>query len=116
MVTITKTYRFESAHFLPKVPDGHRCGRVHGHNYRVDVSVSGEPDERGWVIDFYELDQLMKPIIAALDHRCLNDIMGLENPTCEILCHWIWLRLNIPDLERVEVWENEEARCSYSGK
>lgn len=83
MVTITRTYRFESAHFLPKVPDGHRCGRVHGHNYRVDVSIAGEPDECGWVMDFYELDQRVKPLINALDHRCLNDIQGLENPTCE---------------------------------
>ena len=89
MIRVTATYSFEAAHFLPKVPEGHKCRRLHGHNYRVDVSVTGGLDARGFVLDYAELDALVQPIIDEIDHRCLNDIPGLDNPTSEILALWL---------------------------
>lgn len=89
IVRVTATYSFEAAHFLPKVPEGHKCRRLHGHNYRVDVSVAGGLDARGFVLDYAELDAIVQPIIDELDHRCLNDIPELDNPTSEILALWL---------------------------
>lgn len=117
-VEIFREYRFEAAHALPHVPPGHRCRRLHGHSYRVEVAVAGEVDEgTGWLLDFYDLDQRVTPFIEALDHRTLNEIEGLDNPTCEHLCRWLWERLApvLPGLSIVTVWETVDARCSYSG-
>lgn len=117
-VELVKEYRFESAHHLPRVPEGHRCARIHGHSYRVEILVCGEVDERtGWLIDFYDMDAQVEPLIAALDHRLLNDIEGLENPTCESLCAWLWQRLapRLSCLSAVTVWETHDARCTYRG-
>jgi 6-pyruvoyltetrahydropterin/6-carboxytetrahydropterin synthase len=93
-MTITKRYTFEAAHFLPNVPEGHKCKRMHGHNYEVEITILGPVDERsGWIIDFFQLDQVALPLIANLDHRCLNEIVGLENPTAERIAHYFshWL-------------------------
>jgi 6-pyruvoyltetrahydropterin/6-carboxytetrahydropterin synthase len=106
-IRITATYSFEAAHFLPKVPEGHKCRRLHGHNYRIDVSVAGPLDARGFVLDYAELDAIVQPIIDEIDHRCLNDIPGLDNPTSEILA--LWLRDRIAAKAGVKptirVWE-----------
>lgn len=118
-VELVKEYRFESAHRLPRVPEGHRCARVHGHSYRVEVMVCGPVDEQsGWLVDFYDMDAQVEPLIAALDHRMLNDIEGLENPTCERLCSWLWSRLapSLPGLGAVTVWETHDSRCTYRGE
>jgi 6-pyruvoyltetrahydropterin/6-carboxytetrahydropterin synthase len=106
-IRITATYTFEAAHFLPKVHDGHKCRRLHGHNYRVDVSVTGGLDERGFVLDYAELDGIVQPIIDELDHRCLNDIPGLENPTSEILALWLRSRIaaKAGTKPMIRVWE-----------
>jgi 6-pyruvoyltetrahydropterin/6-carboxytetrahydropterin synthase len=88
-IRICATYSFEAAHHLPNLPDGHKCKRMHGHNYKVDVSVVGEIDTRGFVLDYAELDAIVQPLIDKLDHRLLNDIDGLVNPTSEILCVWL---------------------------
>lgn len=86
---IAATYEFEAAHQLPRLPEGHKCRRLHGHNYKVEVAVLGEPDARGFVMDYAELDAIVQPIIARLDHQYLNQIEGLENPTSEVLVMWL---------------------------
>ena len=103
---IGRTYRFEAAHHLPLLPEGHRCRNLHGHNYRVSIVVRGAPDARGFVKDFAEVDCLVLPLIGQLDHRLLNDVEGLENPTAEIIAAWFLDR--IPGCERVRVYENDD--------
>ena len=118
-VELCREYRFESAHRLPLVPPGHRCARLHGHSYKVEIIIAGPVNEQtGWLIDFYEMDSIVTPLIEALDHRTLNDIEELENPTCERLCHWLWKRLcgPLPQIHMVTVWETVDARCSYRGE
>lgn len=104
--TIGRSYRFESAHFLPKVPEGHRCRNLHGHNYRVEIVLQGEVDERGFVRDFGELDSDIAPLLKRVDHKLLNEVPGLENPTAENIAAWFLERL--PDATRVRVYENDD--------
>jgi 6-pyruvoyltetrahydropterin/6-carboxytetrahydropterin synthase len=106
LVRIGRTYRFESAHFLPEVPPGHRCRNLHGHNYRVEIVVFGGLDSRGFVKDFAEIDAEVAPLVMQLDHKLLNEVKGLENPTAEIIARWFLDR--IEDCERVRVWENDD--------
>jgi 6-pyruvoyltetrahydropterin/6-carboxytetrahydropterin synthase len=103
---IARTYRFESAHYLPLVPDGHKCKRLHGHNYRVDIVLRGELDSRGFVKDFAEIDELVRPLIKEIDHRVLNEIDGLSNPTAENIAAWFFER--IEGCEKVRVYENDD--------
>jgi 6-pyruvoyltetrahydropterin/6-carboxytetrahydropterin synthase len=103
---IGRTYRFESAHRLPHLPEGHKCRRLHGHTYRVRIVVRGRPDARGFVKDFAEIDAEVRPLIAQIDHRVLNDVEGLENPTAEIIAAWFLER--VADCERVRVYENDD--------
>jgi 6-pyruvoyltetrahydropterin/6-carboxytetrahydropterin synthase len=115
---VFREFGFESAHWLPLVPEDHKCRRLHGHSFRVDVHVSGPVDPaRGWLVDFGDLETAFAPIHQALDHRCLNDVDGLENPTSENLCRWIWQRLapELPGLSRVVVRETCDTGCSYTG-
>lgn len=117
-VELCREYRFEAAHQLPKVPAGHRCARLHGHSYKIEIFISGPTDEEsGWLIDFYDLDHAVQPIVEALDHRLLNELPGLQNPTCERLCGWIWQRLApaLPQLSAITVWETLDSRCTYRG-
>ena len=90
---ITKRFHFESGHWLPNVPEGHKCRRHHGHNYKLEVTISGSPLSSGFLIDFFDLDKIVNPIIAEVDHRMLNDIPGLENPTAELIGRWFLQRL-----------------------
>ena len=103
---IGRTYRFESAHLLPLLPDGQKCKNMHGHNYRIDVVVRGQLDSRGFVKDFAEIDADTMPLIRKLDHRVLNDVGGLENPTAEIIAAWFFQR--IVGCESVRVYENDD--------
>jgi 6-pyruvoyltetrahydropterin/6-carboxytetrahydropterin synthase len=103
---IGRTYRFESAHHLPLLPEGHRCRNLHGHNYRIEVVVSGKLDPRGFVMDFAEMDAEIMPMIKEVDHRLLNEIEGLENPTAEIIASWFFQR--IKGCESVRVYENDD--------
>lgn len=115
---IFKEFRFESAHRLPHVPAGHKCGRVHGHSYRFTVQVDGPVlPEQGWVADFADIRAAADPLVAALDHRLLNDIEGLENPTCETVAQWLWDRLKgeLYGLSEITVWETGTSGCSYNG-
>jgi len=111
-------FSFEAAHRLPNVPEGHKCARLHGHSFRVRVTVSGPVDpQMGWVIDFADIKQAFAPLRDALDHRYLNEIGGLENPTSEVLARWIWDRLHpsLPILSAVEVRETCTSGCIYRG-
>ena len=111
-VTIGRSYRFESAHFLPKVPDGHRCRHLHGHNYRVEIVMTGALDERGFVVDFGEIDADVAPLLKQVDHKLLNEVPGLENPTAEIIAGWFLERL--ATARRVRVWENDDCWAEVS--
>ena len=118
MHELVKTFRFEAAHSLPNAPDGHKCRRVHGHSYRVDVHVTGEPDAAtGWVMDFGDIKRVVEPVLGDLDHRMLNEIPGLENSTAELLGKYIWDRVKprLPGLSAVVVWESDTSRCIYRG-
>jgi len=119
IVELMKEYRFEAAHRLPKVAPGHKCARVHGHSYRVELLVTGPVNpETGWLIDFGEIDDAWAPLNAVLDHHYLNDVQGLENSTCENMAAYIWnqIRPKIPQLSGVTVWETFDSRCTYRGQ
>ncbi len=115
---IFKVFRIEAAHRLPNVPAGHKCARLHGHSFAVELVVQGEPGaDTGWVMDFAEVKQAFQPIYEQLDHHYLNDIAGLENPTSEVLAIWIWNKLlpSLPQLSTVVVHETCTSGCRYSG-
>jgi 6-pyruvoyltetrahydropterin/6-carboxytetrahydropterin synthase len=115
---VFKVFTFEAAHLLPNVPPGHKCARLHGHSFRVEVHVSGPLDPHlGWVMDFADLKAAFRPLHDQLDHRYLNEIEGLENPTSENLARWIWARLlpALPGLSKVVVRETCNSGCAYRG-
>lgn len=116
---ISKAFRFEAAHRLPNVPAEHQCGRLHGHSYEVEVHVSGPVDPHtGWVMDFAELSDHVRPFIEFLDHRYLNEIRGLENPTAENLAVWLWDRIVVRVKAyalRVTVRETRSTSATYRG-
>ena len=116
---ISQAFKFEAAHFLPGVPATHRCSRLHGHSYRVEVRLEGEVDPHtGFVVDFFDLEKSFAGIMDALDHRCLNEVEGLDNPTAENIAVWIWNRLK-PDLRQisaVRVYETVDCWAEYDGR
>lgn len=118
-VELVKTFRFEAAHRLPFVPADHKCFRMHGHSYGIEVMVEGEVDPKlGWLVDFGEIAARVEPVLKQeLDHRVLNDIPGLENPTAEILAQWLWQRLTplVPYLAAITIHETCASRCTYRG-
>ena len=114
---LTKEFRFEAAHRLPHVPPGHKCARLHGHSFRVRVTVEGPLDAHaGWVVDFAALTRAFQPLLEKLDHRYLNEIEGLENPTSEVLAHWIADRIDIEGapLKAIEVLETCTSSCKVT--
>ncbi len=116
---LERSYRFEAAHYLPKVPPGHKCARMHGHSYQIEIAIEGDIDaERGWLIDFAEIDEHAMPLVRELDHHVLNEIDGLANPTSELLAVWWWKRLaaTLPGLVEVAVSETPTSRCVYRGQ
>lgn len=115
---IFKEFVAESAHRLPHVPAGHKCGNLHGHSFRIRIAVRGEPDPAtGWIMDFGDIKAAFAPIYAQLDHHYLNDIAGLDNPTSENLAIWIWQQLKpaLPLLSSVEIFETCTSGCRYTG-
>ncbi len=115
---IFKHFRFEAAHRLPHVPAGHKCARLHGHSFVVEIHVRGAVGERsGWVIDFADIAEAWQPLHAVLDHYYLNEVEGLENPTSEHIARWIWRRIRpaLPGLARVVVRETCTSGCTYVG-
>jgi len=118
VVELVKDFRFEAAHWLPNVPEGHKCRRIHGHSFRGEVAVRGPLDPKlGWVMDFADLKRAVEPLVNRLDHYMLNDLEGLENPTAENLAVWIWRQLapHLPNLHRVTIEETCTSRCHYWG-
>jgi len=113
---LTVEYEFEAAHYLPHVPVGHKCGRVHGHNYSVVLTLRGPVKKpQSWVIDFADVDAAWGSLVfEKLDHQKLNDVVGLENPTAELLAWWIYWRLRdrLP-VVKVTVWETRRYSASY---
>src|SRR5688572_6514736 len=115
-VSLTKSFTFEAAHWLPTFPEGHKCRRLHGHSFRVDVIVAGEVDEkRGYLVDYGDMKAAIEPVKKDLDHYLLNEIKGLENPTAENLSRWIYDRLKpaLPLLDRIRVHETCTTECEY---
>ncbi len=118
-MVIYKSFTFAAAHRLPNVPEGHKCSRMHGHTFRVEVYVRGRvKPEAGWVMDFADIAAVLSPLAETLDHKVLNDIEGLQNPTSENIARWIWERLRspLPDLCRIVVQESAESGCMYEGE
>ncbi|MCP4378699.1 MAG: 6-carboxytetrahydropterin synthase QueD [bacterium] len=114
---LVKTFRFEAAHSLPNVPADHKCNRMHGHSYRVDVHVSGQPDPKsGWVVDFGEIKSVVEAVLDKLDHRTLNEIPGLENSTSEMLGQYLWGKIApaLPALSAITIWESDTSRCTIT--
>lgn len=122
--TVERRYHFEAAHWLPGVPETHKCHRIHGHNYEFSVEVGGPIDERGFIIDFWELDAIVQPLIDRVDHRLLNDIEGLQNPTAELIAAWFAVHVNGKLVTThahacvlsVRVWETKDCWATYSVK
>ena len=117
--SLTKDFQFEAAQTLPKVPAEHKCGRMHGHSFKVEISVEGEVDpDTGWVYDHAVISRAMKPLVADLDHSYLNDVPGLENPTIENMAAWFWQKLAplCPGLCEIVIHETPSARCVYRGE
>jgi len=116
---IFKQFDFEAAHRLPLVPKDHKCGRLHGHSYKIEIRVKGDDmDGLGWVMDFADLKKAFQPIYDQLDHHYLNKIEGLENPTSENLAAWVWYRLKpvLPELTMVLIRETCTSGCIYTGE
>lgn len=118
-VQLVKSITFEAAHYLPSFPEGHKCRRMHGHSFRVEIKVSGEiPEGEYHLIDYGEIMEIVEPLRKRLDHYCLNEIEGLENPTSEMIAKWLWDRL-IPELtllDEIVVDETCTSRCVYRGR
>lgn len=118
VVELVKDFRFEAAHYLPNLPEAHKCRRTHGHSFRGEIAVRGPVDpEIGWVIDFADLKRAIQPVVDRLDHYLLNEVEGLQNPTSELLAVWIWEKLapQLPGLARVTIEETCTSRCHYYG-
>lgn len=115
---IFKKFRIEAAHRLPNVPEGHKCARLHGHSFEIEVVLRGPvAADAGWVCDFADLSAAFAPLFEQLDHHYLNEVPGLENPTSENLAIWIWnaLQPSLPLLAQVTVHETCTSGCHYRG-
>lgn len=114
---IFKEVTFDAAHFLPQLPEGHKCRDLHGHTYRLRIWLKGKPDEVGWVMDFSEVKKILMPVIDQLDHKVLNNVEGLPNPTCELVAVWIWNKLKpaMVLLSKVELYETPSSGVVYEG-
>ena len=116
---VYKTFTIEAARSLPKLPNGHPCQNVHGHSFKITITVEGKIDKNtGLVMDFADIDSAFRPIYERIDHTYLNEINGLENPSSENLCRWIWkqLDLSLNGLKQIEVKETESTGCIYKGE
>jgi 6-pyruvoyltetrahydropterin/6-carboxytetrahydropterin synthase len=118
-MTIFKQFSFDSAHFLPCVPEGHKCKQIHGHTYQLTIFMDGPiHTELAWVADFADVKQVVSPIVDMVDHKLLNEVPGLENPTCELLAVWLWNKIKalVPQLSKIELWETPTSGVVYEGK
>lgn len=115
---IFKVFKFDAAHRLPNVGPGHKCSETHGHSFRIEVHLTGPVDpDKGWIVDFADIDKAVHPLLDKLDHQYLNDIDGLSNPTSEHIARWIWERLfkKLPQLDKIVIQESPDSGCIYRG-
>ena len=116
---VTQVFTFEAAHRLPRVPPTHPCFNLHGHTYRVELQLDGPVDQyTGFVVDFFDIEAAFDPLRKQLDHRYLNEVEGLENPTAENIAVWIWDRTKplLSQLSRVVIYETPECWADYDGQ
>jgi 6-pyruvoyltetrahydropterin/6-carboxytetrahydropterin synthase len=116
---IIKEFRFEAAQTLPNLPSDHKCTKMHGHSFKVEITIDGEVNPTiGWVYDHAEISKAMKPLLELMDHGYLNEIEGLENPTIENMAAWLWLKLaqQLPGLAEITIHETPSARCVFRGE
>jgi len=116
--TLFREFTIEAGRYLPNLAPVHPCARMHGHTFVVQIHITGEIDEvKGWIMDFNELDEKLNEVRQMLDHKVLNEIRGLENPTTELLARWLWERLieSLPGLSRIVIRENPYSGCIYTG-
>jgi 6-pyruvoyltetrahydropterin/6-carboxytetrahydropterin synthase len=116
---IFKQFTFDAAHFLPNVPDGHKCKEIHGHTYHLTIFIEGELDPHlGWVMDFAELKNVIEPLVKHVDHKFINNLEGFENPTCENMVLWFWnqIKPKVPQLCKIELKETPTSGAVYEGK
>jgi len=116
---LTKDFTFEAAQTLPNVPPGHKCAAMHGHSFKLEITVEGEMDPAtGWVYDHARISRAVNPLIEKLDHSYLNETPDLENPTIELMCAWFWGKLvpQLPGLSEIVIHETPTARCTYRGE
>jgi 6-pyruvoyltetrahydropterin/6-carboxytetrahydropterin synthase len=125
VVEVCKKFRFEAAHWLPGFPEGHKCRRLHGHSFEVEVYVAGPVDAHtGIVMDYGDIKKLVGPLVEQLDHYCLNDVGNtlndplLQNPTSENLARWFYREVKelIPQLSHIVVHETCTSLCIYRGQ
>ena len=116
---VYRTFRFHAARHLPKLSDDHICKQTHGHTFNLTIYVDGKIENRsGFVIDFFDIDKIVKKsVIKKIDHKLLNDIDGLTNPTSEYLCKWIWKKLEneFTGLIKVKLSEDHGTGIIYKG-
>jgi len=113
-----KQFTFDSAHFLPNVPEGHGCKELHGHTYHLTVFVEDKVlKEEGWVIDFKDLKKAVEPVLQLVDHKFLNNVDGLHNPTSELFAIWLWNKIkpSLPALRKIELKETPTSGVIYEG-
>ena len=118
-ITLSKDFEFEAAQSLASFPPGHKCRNIHGHSFKITISVTGQVNpETGILYDHSQITQAMRPLIAQLDHAYLNEIPGLQNPTIELMSHWFWTHLTpqLPGLSEITLHETPRARCTYRGE
>lgn len=111
---ITQVLTFEAAHWLPGVPKTHKCSRMHGHSYRVELTFEGKVDAlSGFVIDYFDIEEMAAPLIKQLDHHVLNEVRGLENPTVEYIVRWFMDRIPAQTVRVYETptsWAEDERK------
>ena len=116
---VFRQFRFHAARHLPKLDEHHICKQTHGHTFNLTIYVNGEINETtGFVMDFFDIDIIVKKhIINCIDHKLLNDIPNLENPTSEVLVEWIWNKIEpkLNGLVKLVLWENEVSRVEFKG-
>jgi len=118
-ITLCKDFEFEAAQSLTTFPEGHKCRKLHGHSFKVTISVTGEVDPKtGIFYDHARISEAMRPLIAVLDHGYLNEVPGLEIPTIEFMARWFWEKLSplLPGLSEIVLHETPRARCVYRGE
>jgi len=116
---VYKKFNIESARSIPNLPKTHPCHHIHGHSFKIIISVKGPVNKQnGFVTDFQDIDDAFSSFKKELDHSYLNDIEGLQNPTSENICIWIWdkIQSSLPNIYKIEIKETDSTGCIYKGK